>query len=553
MPGSLFFSFSTRTNGQGMLPVKAHVIISYGEKAWRFAAGIYDRHPYLVLVSLFFISRWFVVLFCAGYGVTGTSEERIFTTWALERIRGNPMVQQNLFNEFLYGGAWIESYLYIPIIKIFGCHRVAMKLLPILFSTVGFTLYLMVGIRYFGKRTGLIFGMIAMLGTPLFLVYQISGLSNHNELIVFSGAGFLFLFWSLFGKKPNLLVAINFWFFAWLITGLGIFYNYTHMAFALYLALCLPFLLLRAFMRHGIWAALLPAAGLIGFLNGYHAIDWLRERSVHKFFGFYGATSNAGDSASMVSNRLGDSLEPEKLLHFFGMMVPRHGCFPNDFLDYAYFALTAIAIFAAFFLVIRSVVSAVKDKEGIWRLVNRIYQPDILGVFLLGCLTLMFLLVLNTAMDQWDSAYREHLMILYEKMHYFLPMLPALFLLMGVSLGLLFEHSGRIKAGAAVLTAGILALGLVSITEVTGDYGLVMGKSCGDYLEFTASNVFAINVQKYDEEKTCEEISAHALAMDPAQADQICQAIHIVNKECPCPYEESETNSKPPPVQETDP
>jgi hypothetical protein len=81
------------------------------------------RYEWLVAAILFVATRWFVLLFNSGFALFIAMEEMIYPTIAVERMRGNPLVEGMFYQGYTSGGFWLQTWLVMPFIRLLGCSR----------------------------------------------------------------------------------------------------------------------------------------------------------------------------------------------------------------------------------------------------------------------------------------------------------------------------------------------------------------------------------------------------------------------------------------------
>lgn len=508
----------------------------------------FGEHPLLFSAIIFLSVRVFLLLFNAGYAWDTMGEERIFSTWAIERMRANEAVGQGLFNEFLYGGAWVQSYLYIPVFKILGCSHLAMKIVPLLFTFAGFMAYLLIAFYFYGKRAAYLFTLLCTCGTPMFVQYQLLGMGNHSEMIAFTGPGFLFLYWMLFGKKPSILIALAASFLIGLWMGLGIFYCFSVMPFVFLFAVGIVLVIIRNLVRSIVLAVAVPVCCHAGFSLGYQAIGYVQSITAHPYFGYYVNRKLPLDVAFKYKDSLGSVISPERVWEFITVVAPRSFSYRNPIPDYVYYCIALVAFFTFFWFVFLSIITFIKSKKHIIRNGGMLFRPETLGTFLLLSYIGGFLISLVGHHGViWKDSMWDSPLLMYEGYHYFLPLLPTLFLFIAVSVRWLFHWRRGWERLGKTLVLLVALLGFVSLVEVSGPFGGILGRSCVDYFEFTSSNIFAYRVQYLEPELFCNKVRVHALTTDPEFARDTCRAIEDMEN-CSCPFELPE--KKPPPLQD---
>jgi len=479
----------------------------------------------LIAAVAFVLVRWLAVVYNEAYAFNVAEEEMIYSTLAAERLRGNELVDDMLYQEYTTGGFWLQTHLYKPLIKLGGCSRYAMKWLPIGFSLIAFLFYLLLADRWLGRRAAVIFALLFTLGDPLLLQHQIVGYANHNELHVFFAPILLLTFYLLFTREPLLWPALATAFGVGLLTTSAIFYSYSAMVFALFLLLLSPFILARLIRQLGVKAwATLPVAAL-GLLLGSLPAWWLRLTIAHKAFGVY--HTETGSGAFFLSSLI------EGLRFLFGGawllfpsgIAPHMFCFDESALNVFLFLVFSVCLLAALALGFRC-------------LLHRGDGQTPIAAALLALPVLFYLLAFawnwrDAAWTPYDDSASSALLH-YHQMVVFLP-----FVYLTVA-GVLAAGLAAVRKGARAITWAtlivLLVLGLHSLGTVTVyPARQFVHEQCTNYKVLTQKNIVAIEYN-LPPGQVCEAVNRYAISYDPVHAEEICAVIRS-ETDCLCPFD----------------
>lgn len=492
--------------------------------------GLFVRvHPVFSASILFFVSRWLLVFFNDGYAMT-QSEELIYPTLAVERMRGNPLVSQMYYQEYTSGGYWLQSYLFIPLIMLIGCTQYAIKWLPILFSCGAFVAYFVFTLRYYGQKAAWLFACLAILGNPLFLQHQVIGFANHNELGIFLGPCLLMLFILTFDKKRSSLLTALLTFTLGLWSALGVFYCYSAMVFVLFLAMVCPLVFFRQVWKLGIRALLLIPAGYIGFRVGWSAIGLLRDHIGFNSFGIYCGFPSAGDIFIRNISESPSHLTVTKFMEFLFKILPRSFTFSVTDAGYLYFAIHLCCFIIAFVFLVSPLIHALSKPRRWYSFCRSLFTPNSLGIAML--LLVLFLYVAAFCAQSWYTN-RE---LVFPSYHQMVVFHPFIFLTTAVILARLLMLKKTWQMVGWIFAGALFVLGCLSFSEITSyppGYPLAEDKGSFSYPRITKSNIEAIQIS-FGPDKQCEMISQHARYLDPRHAWEICNTIEM-NTDCDCP------------------
>jgi len=490
-----------------------------------------EQHPYFSAVSLFLLARLVIVIFSSGE-IYRTNEEMLFSTMALERMRGNPLMSQNLFGSFLTGGPWLVSYLYIPLIKLVGCTRMVNKIMALLFSTVGFVGFLAVARNFFPKRTATIFTLLFIFVPPIALMAQTISLCNHQELIAFFGPALFLLFYLLFRPVHKLTHTLLLPFLLFATASLAVFFGYLAVIFFIFICLFMPIVFFRQIKAVGFWSLLTLPATMLGSSVGLLAISTLRASSKHEFFGYYGTRSDvSGVVESMLVNL--DVGGIGHLAAFFTQVLPRMFGFRFDVFNYLMYLLTVVCVIYWLALLVHLSVKRFQSRR------SRDSSDASPRSFLLGpvvlCVFIMFFILPFSCRS--IAGYTKNIALFGEvqlnfRVFYRLsPLFPFLSLIIAATLNRWLSHEKWAKAAKACFII-VIAIGLCAGAQMMGtvtpfnNYGMNY-ETCDNYGVLTLSILEGIQVHQLSPEQTSTLLRQHLMSLDPTHRKEIQETLEM--------------------------
>src|SRR5256712_298778 len=156
------------------------------------------------LLLLFVASRLlYLVLLNPSYSFTYLGEELYRGTIAQELVTGLTMPFTEYRADNYAGGSLVIGALAAGFFRLFGPTLFALKLAPLLVSTLALVFWYWTIQRYASERVAGYFGLLFCFSPPLFTAYSVVALGAHSESIVFSALTVFLLFKMLSEEKPS--------------------------------------------------------------------------------------------------------------------------------------------------------------------------------------------------------------------------------------------------------------------------------------------------------------------------------------------------------------
>jgi hypothetical protein len=467
----------------------------------------------------------------------------IYPTIAVERLRGNPAVEQMLYQGYTSGGFWLQTWLVMPLIRLFGCTRGAVKILPIAFSLGAFVLYFLLARKYFGRLAARLFAGFMILGPPLLLQLQVIGFASHNELGLFWSAGFLCLFWLLFAPNKTAGTAFAVALALGLIGTVSLFYCATSLLFLVFLAALTPLVAYRLAGDLGYKALTALPAFLIGLAAGLLPQGYLESTVAHPHVGYYGHNRGGGaidHEIQMAVNNAIEFLSNGNWLRFAADIAPRWPCFDGWASGLLFTALTGIGAVLTLGLLATAGRRTGADRLSWAVRLREMGRADVLGPALLALLAVFCLAAIGAEWGprQFRSPHDANPEIRLLHHHQMVVAIPLL-LLSTAAVAARFWRAAkpRVARATQVLVALLLILGVVGLHGTTTFRAPskpigINGDSCTSYWALTDANITAIHI-RYGVENSCPVIARYARTYDPQHQGEICAAIRKYTT-CPC-------------------
>jgi hypothetical protein len=155
------------------------------------------------------------------------------------------------------GGSLVFSLLAAPVVALTGPSLVALKLIALAWSAMGFVAWTHLIDHYWGRRPAHLFAFLFVLAPPLFALFNLIAMGSHAEVMTLAGIQLLLAYRVLYGRNRSAITLM-----AWgAIAGFGTWFTYDS---ALPLLVCVGVGIASGALPVRSWPALLG-----GFLVGF--------------------------------------------------------------------------------------------------------------------------------------------------------------------------------------------------------------------------------------------------------------------------------------------